>query len=247
MFGSEWNGVGGLLGIFGIFGKAKHEIKGSIENEEKRIQSVNSGRKTYFDRHGMERSTRTKNKVWHTHDKEGYSITIDSKTKEVLEDGNRHIFEEKKEYEKARAKRAGSYVYSYPIMKLSEYNAPVKVTEYRRVSDDKIVFSDRGYVTPRFRLHCTGKDEYNISYNRKAIYEYCYRWYVDNNMNGAHPSEIKKEAKEYGVTIFDEDIKYCLDRIDMALKDDSIVAFDSLFFANDEYRHAEWVDKKYWF
>lgn len=212
MFGSEWNGIGGLLGLLGIGGKVVDDFKGSLSDSVDRNDAKSYGRTTYIDRRGFERSVKTNNKVWHTTDSQGYRVTIDSKTKEIL-DSNKNEIERQNKEAKERAYRAGDY--GYPVILPCR---GINKTCYRRTSDDKPLYSEHGafFYTPVYRLRCGKYD--TTEENRRIVYDYCRKWYVDHNMKTKHPDGILEEAKEYGLVVYEDDIEYCLNKIDKAIE-----------------------------
>lgn len=217
MFGSEWNGVGGLLGLFGIGGKVVDGIKGSAYDSSKKYDAKAFGQATYIDRRGVERSIRTNNKTWHVTDNEGYAVVIDSKTKEILESNREQIEKENREA-KEKAIRGGDYAYKVRRPIANGSWAFRNSYEYYRTSDDKPLCNDDEifYTTPKFHLICDCYD--TTERNRKQVYKYCWEWYVEDNMQSAHPKGMLDEAKEYGIKIYEEDLQYCLDKIDEAIK-----------------------------
>lgn len=251
MFGSEWNGIGGLLGLLGIGGKVVDDFKTSLYNEEKRQSAISNESPTYIDRKGRERSARTGNEVRNLWDSDGYRIKVDAKTNEVLSNDQRNILNNKQAEAKSKAKRAGYDVYRYRICKRGKSGFPTIEYECRRTKDDKIVCRTRstryyGYGIPTYGLLATGNDEWNIANNRRIVYEYCKEWYIDTNMKGPHPYGMKEKAKEYGITIFENDIDYCVDKIMEASKNGTAPDFDERLGYDKTYSKASWVDEKYW-
>lgn len=220
MFGSEWNGVGGLLGIFGIGGKIVDDVKNSTYDEERKINARTIGEKTYIDNKGIERNVRNNHKTWHVTDTDGYMVTIDSKTKEILDNSHRINIERKNKESKERAIRAGDKVYELIVPNKTNTWAYSDHREWRRVCDDKLVLSDGGSVwfcTPKFHLRI-GDSPSAIQRRRITIHKYCRDWYVEYNMKTEHPKNILKEAEEYGLKVFESDIDYCLDKINKAIE-----------------------------
>lgn len=235
---------GAILGLFGIGGKLIHDTKGSIFDSGRKSNAIQQGNNTYIDRHGKERSIYTNNIVWDTYDKDGYNVTIDSKTREILRQDQRHNFENKRKEAKEKAIRAGDEAYGYYVRKRNKYGMPDTIYEYRRTKDDKIVKLKGGYyVTPIFEL-IVAKNNYIVRKNRCKIYKYCRDWYVDKNRLGNHPNEMINEAKEYGVVIFEDDIEYCLQKIDESIKNGGECILKQDVRKDRKYCEANWVNER---
>ena len=233
--------LGAILALFGFGVLTKENIKhNSFDNDQKEYAIANN-KNTYIDWRGTERSIRTKNKVWHITDQDGYRIAIDSKTKEILDDSQRKGYEKIQKENKEKAKRGGEYAYSVPMKCCLYPNIPIDKCGYFRTSDDKPLCKGMlcSWVTPKFHLCCGDQNKYTVDNTRKAIYDYCYDWYVNNNMTTAHPNGIFEEAEDYGVIVYKKDVEYCLEKIKESENGGSgFPVFDL------KYLYCDWIPKE---
>ena len=236
---------GAILGLFGIGGKFIHDTKGSIFDFERKSNAIQQGNNTYIDRHGKERSIYTNNIVWDVYDKDGYNVTIDSKTREILRQDQRYNFESKRKEAKEKAIRAGDELYSYQTRKRNKWGIPNTITEWRRTKDDKIAILKKGcLVTPIYNLELNNSD-FNIKRNRENIYKYCREWYIERDTTKPSLEGIIKEADEYNITVFTNDIKYCLEKIEESIKSGGECRLNRFIHYDKKYCCAVWVDEKY--
>jgi len=259
--GSNWNGIGTLLALFGIGKYVSGSVKDSVNDISKRTDAKATGKSTYIDSKGKFRSTKTNNIVVCRTDNDGYNIEVDIKTGEIVNNEHRKNCDRDVLKCKESYKRMGLLVYRDNHNRINGLLRPVE----RRVCDDLPVEieNDFCYHIPIFKLVC-GKDTNDfrgenvddliIIENRRRVLDYCYWWYVDGDVKSSkpHPTKILEEAKLYNIFIYPEDIQFGLERI----KDGTIDKYkyyyvssdrmDSVGYDTTDFRYASWCDKKHW-